>query len=481
MKKLAFPIALAALAFSAVTHAQVDTEPAKCKSPSMTPELRPLYGCKPLPGPPPKVDVAMLARNIAPDPPGCAAIKANGPVTFRGRTLVEIPDIGEPELKLANRLMSSGCFEGALKRLDAVTKANPENRNAKYILARLTWMVMGPPLAETVLNDALAAHPDFTSAKVLLAGMRYNQQKLDEVVRLLDEAEPKSPSDLWIFLNRMRVEVFRNPSRDVRTRALEIARNPAFPPNAREEAQDIAKHAPNQTPKEFEEVLRVALDIDSSVAMACKASELAFWLSESQGRFADVITLLESPRMKQGNCLGLARNRMLLAQAYLMEAAKISAGPSPQNQHLTKRADAILNGDYTSISAHVTGRPQAAKLQPFLAAYVHPDEEDAHGSTALCNAISQLNTAAVRTQLEAGADVNGRCRNESLVGSLVFMATIEKDDRRRDVMRALLEHGAPIRASLLTSCASKDNGDCHEVLLPLMQQYAKKNGTGAAR
>jgi ankyrin repeat protein len=110
-------------------------------------------------------------------------------------------------------------------------------------------------------------------------------------------------------------------------------------------------------------------------------------------------------------------------------------------------------------------------LQPFLAAYVHPDEEDSNGVTTLCNAISQLNVEAVRMQLDAGADPNGRCRHESLVGSLVFMATTEKDDRRRDIMRALLEHGAPV--TNIDACRSPTNGDCSQVLLPVMEQYSK--------
>ncbi len=479
--KTSFCIAIIALLaiFPASALAQDDMAPLKCKT--VPPELRKAYGC-PVPAPPPpKVDLAMLSQVIGSDDPSCAQVKVNGPVTFRGRRLVEIPDITEPELRLANRLMSSGCMQRAHKQLATVLNANPENRNAQYIVARMTWMTMGMHRAELVLDDVLSAYPDFVSAKVLLAGIRFEQERLDEVARLLDETEQRSPNDMWIYLNRMRVEVFRNPSTDMRARALEIARNPAFPPNAREQAVEIAKHAPNQGSKEFEEVLRAALDIDSNAGMACKAHELAFWLSEAEGRFADVITLLESPRMQKGNCLGLEENRMLLAQAYLMQAAKISAGPSSQNAHLVKRADALLNGDYTSIAAHAASRPQYQQLKPFLDEYVHPEEQDTYGRNALCNGINQLNPAIVRSQLEAGADVNGSCRNESLVGSLVFMATREKDEQRRDVLRALLEHGAPVHPQLLSVCASKSQGDCSEVLLPLLQQYAKKNGPGPAR
>jgi hypothetical protein len=455
-------------AFSAVANAQ-DTVPKKLQNAS--PELRAAYGLPPRPseGTLP-VDTTMLRSLAGRDGPQCASVKVSAPVKFRNRTLIEIPDITEPELRLANQLMSSGCFSRAVDQLEAVTRNDPANVHAKYVMARMSWMQLGTRVAEQVLMQTIAAHSDFVSAKVLLAGIRFNQEKLEEVARILDEVERRSPTDLWIYMNRLRLEVFRAPSTDLRVRLLEIARSPAFPPNAREEAADLAKYLPHQSDQQFEEVLRARLEIDSSVGMACKAAELASWLGDGEGRFADVIKLLESPRAKQGNCLGLETNRTLLAQAYLMEAAKISAGPSQANQHLLDRADQILNGDYTSVAAHAQSRPQYSQLKPFLAAYVHPDEEDSSGVTKLCHAIRQLNVVVVREQLEAGADPNGRCHDESLVGSLVFMATQDHDQQRRDIMGALLEHGA--RVTNIDACRSRDSGDCSQVLLPVMEKYS---------
>jgi hypothetical protein len=460
-------ILLAAL--PALAGAQGTNMPEKYRNAS--PEVRAAAG---FPVEPPHesvgVDIPLLRAVAGSDPTYCAAVKVSAPSKFHDRTLVEIPDINEPDLRLANQLMSAGCFARAVDKLEAITRADASNRNAKYVIARMSWMRLDVAIAERVLKQALTQYPDFISAKVLLAGIRFEQRNLSEVVRLLDETEPRSPTDLWIFMNRLRIESLRTPTRDLRARLLEITRSPAFPPNAREEAADIAKHL-QQSEQEYEEVLRARLDIDSSVGMPCKAAELAFWLGEGKGRYSDVIKLLESPRAKAGNCSGLEANRVMLAQAYLMEAAKISAGPSPANQPLLDHVDQILNGDYTGVAQYVMSRPQAAKLQPFLAAYVQPDEEDSYGVTTLCRAIEQLNVEAVRVQLEAGADPNGRCRHESLVGSLVFMATTEKDDRRRDVMRALLEHGAPV--TNIDACRSRDSGDCSTVLLPLMEKYYK--------
>lgn len=208
-----------------------------------------------------------------------------------------------------------------------------------------------------------------------------------------------------------------------------------------------------------------------NAGLACQMAKVALRLSEIEHRYADVIQLLESPQAREGNCTGLETNRILLAQAYLMEAAKISTRPGPANKKLVDRAHVVLNGDYTGLAAHVMSRPQAATLAPFLAGNLHPDEVNSRDSTTLCEAVNQLNVEAARAQLQAGADPNGRCRHESLVGSLVFMATTGKDDRRREIMRALLEHGATV--TNIDACRSPTMGDCREVLLPIMEQYAR--------
>jgi len=354
--------ATALVAFSAFAADDDSSMPLKYRNAS--PEIRAAAGYPSKPEKP-RIDIERLRGVAGRDEPHCASVKVSEPVKFRNRTLVEVPDITEPALRLANQLMSSGCFQRALAQLETVTRSDPGNVHAKYVIARMAWMRFGVRASEPLLTQTLAEHPDFASATVLLAGARFVQEDVEESEALLDSVEPRSPQDMWIYIGRMRIEALTSPSENLRVQLLEMARNPAFPPNAREVAAETAKLLPLKG-DQYEEVLWAQLEIESNLGMACKAHELASWLGEGHGRFAEVVKLLESPRAKRGNCLALAQNRTLLAQAYLMEAAKISAGPSAANQHMLDRVDQILDGDYSELIAHVQRGPFYSALRPFL-------------------------------------------------------------------------------------------------------------------
>jgi hypothetical protein len=196
---------VAIVAFPLLACAQGMEMPNKLKNAS--PEVRAAYGYPPVQTEEIELmDLEKLRRIASPDGAYCANVKTSAPVVFRGRRLVEIPDIKEPDVRLANQLVSELCFSSALDRLEAVTRADPGNRDVNYVVARMTWTLLGSELAERVLTHTLAEHHEFTSAKVLLAGIRFQQSNFAEMVRLLDENEPRAPTDLWIYMNRLRID-----------------------------------------------------------------------------------------------------------------------------------------------------------------------------------------------------------------------------------------------------------------------------------
>jgi hypothetical protein len=404
----------------------------------------------------------------------CSAVKAGKPVKFHGRTLVEIPDITEPELRLVDRLLSVGCFDLANENFQAFQAANPMARNAGYIIARAQWMGRDKYGAQKTLDEVLKAHPDFASAKVLLAGLRYSDGMFNDTARLLDEVEPKSPQDLWVFMNRLRIEAVRNWSGDLLARLVEIARDPAFPPAARVAAADIGIMFIGQQSDEYGALLRGAFEADSAVT-ACKAKDLAMWLSWERGKYAETRQLLESPRATRTHCLSNATSRLLLAEAYIAEAVAISPRPSPKTERLVQRAAELVEGDFTELLRNAEIRESARHMQPFLAALVHPEEFDAAGNTPICNAIFLLKADVVAAQLDAGADPEGRCEGDkfSLVGSVIHQVTPNLVEKRKAVLRTLLEHGARPDKAELDACRGGKLGDCATVALPLIEQYQR--------
>lgn len=290
-------------------------------------------------------------------------------MNFRGRTYEEIPDIHEPELRLANQLLSAVCIQRAMDVIKALEQKDPDNHHVNYVIARYSWITSKIEDAEMQLKVTLWKHPDFVSAKVLLAGIRFEQNRIDEMVALLDEVESSVPTDVWVMLNRMRVEALRTPSRELRTRLMEMARSTAFPPNVRATAINTAKLVPDQSAAEHDEILRVGLDTGHIRANAGNAVELATRLAD-EGKHAEVRALLESPRAVEEEWLLFTDNRLLLAQAYLMEAASISAQPSAANEAQISRADEILDGDYTFFLEWVSLNPKSARLKPFVESLV---------------------------------------------------------------------------------------------------------------
>jgi tetratricopeptide (TPR) repeat protein len=296
----------------------------------------------------------------------CAAIIVSEPVRFDGRVLEELPDIEEPELRLANQLLSSDCHHLSDDIFERFSREHPGNVHGIYYVARRAWMSGSPDMAWILLTDVLKRSPKFASARVLLAGLEYSRENYDEVKRLLDEAERSSPNDTWIYLNRARLAADQNPPPELKSRMREMASNPAFPPNVRSTAADIGAGLGDR-----EDFLR----INAGIRTPFTPNEIAnlAHLLHNEGRHGEVRKLLESPATCAGVCLRSKDNRVMLAVAYLLEAAAVDPQPSSANAPWVAKADAVLmKGDYTELIDALSGSPDARKLRPFLRKG-HPD------------------------------------------------------------------------------------------------------------
>ncbi|HUQ09920.1 MAG TPA: tetratricopeptide repeat protein [Steroidobacteraceae bacterium] len=410
------------------------------------------------------------AASAARSPDRCATVAVSAPQKFHGKLLEEIPDIREPELRLANQLLSSGCFDQAFGTLTAYLERHPEDPHAMYVRARWNWIHEGSEMAALDLQELLAAHPEFASAKVLMAGTRFAADDYPGARQLLDQVPESSPEDLWLFLYRLKIKAAEHPSDAVRAQLLEILRNEAFPPNARESAAHSGIEMRGQRDDQLEEFLRLRLEVKSSVPSGCKFSMLAQHLSEKGGRYEQARELLESQAARESQCLREPFNRMLLAQAYLMAAARVAPAPTAANAELVGKARKLLEGQSLALRKYVRGKPQAATLRPFPNANTIAEPVDEQGRTELCRAVRARTLSEVSLLLQKGANPNGSCDHHTMIGQVIYDDTPDPQQQRFWTVTFLVGYGGEPTADEMDHCRQRKYGNCSEVLLPYLEE-----------
>ena len=184
--------------------------------------------------------------------------------------------------------------------------------------------------------------------------------RFPEAAAILDEIERDAPSDLWIFLNRLRIAALTAPNPAAVDTLLAVLHDSSFPPNARDTAADVVKHSPNVPQDKFEEAMSGALDFESSLPIDCKVTNYSIYLTEAWNRFDDARALLEKYSGHDGECWR-SKGRMYLAYVYLVEAANLSPVPAPANAALVARAKTLVDGDFRDLADWLLKRPQAER------------------------------------------------------------------------------------------------------------------------
>jgi tetratricopeptide (TPR) repeat protein len=219
----------------------------------------------------------------------CDRVTDVKPTTFHGRTLVEIPDITAPELRRANLLLSYGCRNEAEQLLDTYIANHPTDFRVAFLQARLAWTAGDPNEAAKIVSEVLSEHPDFDSAQLLKASLLLDRQRFDEpateIATLLNSLSLRSPTNLWVYMDGLRLEALRAPTPSLRDTLLEITKDADFPPSAREAAFDSGRRLPNLSRDQSEAFYWANLEYESATPMPCKVSALAFMLSEDGGRY----------------------------------------------------------------------------------------------------------------------------------------------------------------------------------------------------
>jgi len=397
----------------------------------------------------------------------CAGVKPGERFQFQGHTLLETPDIQEPELRLINALITEQCFDQAAELMDRFVTAHPDNYHVFFVKARFHWITMGQANAHVIVENALRLRPDFSSMKILLASMDIDDKNFPDAEKLLNEVEAIHPEDLWLFMDRLRIESEVTPTPDITKTLAAIVADMHFPVSARRQAMNTAKYQRGLSVEQRDQVFTAGMD--SGAGKDCELSEQAVDLIEFRGDPADGARLIEKYFRKNGECVATPEVRTLLAEAYLLEATKIAPQPTRKTEALVNKAEEALGGDFMPLGQRVAIRPQLSALLPYLKGTVDVRETDDNGHTLICSAIIGANPAMVNAQLSEGADPNGRCEHESLVGRILLTAASSQIEERQTILRSLLERGG--RVELLKSCGDPKLGTCYTNFYPILKEF----------
>ena len=397
----------------------------------------------------------------------CSSVGAPTAIAFQGRTLVEIPDVTDAGLRRANLLLSSRCRDEALEILEAYVAAHGQDAQATYIAARHVWITGGKGQAQPFIEEFIDTFPDFVSAKVLLAGLHAGEYRFPEAAAILDEIERNAPSDLWIFLNRLRIAALTAPNPAAVDTLLAVLNDTSFPPNVRDTAADVVKHSPDVPLDKFEAAMSGQLDFESSLSIDCKVTNYSIYLTEAWNRFDDARALLEKYSGHDGECWR-SKGRMYLAYVYLVEAANLSPVPAPANAALVARAKTLVDGDFRDLADWLLQRPQAERLRPFISPSLSTNAVDRYGRTLLCSAVIALQSSTVEAEIARGADPNAQCSGSHPVNLILLMGLGDRLPEGDTVLRVLLDAGA--RPPEVIDCTHPHETQCAG-LVPTLREY----------
>jgi hypothetical protein len=401
--------------------------------------------------------------------PPCDAARDYATVTFEGNRLTETPDIENPDLRRMNSAISAHCFEWVESRLEIFTTNHSADFHVFFLRARLAWVLGDRTRAQLLVEAVLRQRPDFTSAKVLRASMAIDDQDYQMAMKLLDDIRKEQPEDLWAYIDRLRLEALLTPSAHLTDTLRAFVRDDRFPPNARQQAAYTARYENSGASQQAQDSIFADQMKVSPVGADCTLANQAMDVIEMRSDPSAGAKLIEKYRVKDGRCTASPLVRTLLAEAYLWQAAKIAPTSVAANSSLIKKARKAMDGDFTPVAQRIALRPFLAALLPLISDAVDPREPDENGRTVLCNAVLAFNPISVQAELDRGADPKSACDGRSPVSHVILVATREKVSERQRVLRLLLERGADVED--LEGCARPENGDCWQVLLPILQEF----------
>ena len=421
-----------------------------------------------------------VASAFAADDAACIRIDPDRRVRFEGRELLDSPGLVSADLRRLNARLARGeCADAAMAEVAEAIIATPDDIGLAFLEARVDALAGRRAVAERRVDALLERDPALQPALVLKARLLLDREQRDSARPLLARAVAAQPEDLRAAFVQMRLQSLDAPKGDGPGRLLKALRDPALPPDLREDAQTTLLSLTALDLDRKEEAMREGLRFESQTPRWHKATALARLLAEESGKVAEARSLAQSV-VDDAAAPHEARHEaaIVVAETWLMEAAGIDPAPSPRNARQVAAAKAVMEGDMVPVAGRIRRFHDLSRLLPFVADVEDPEARGPDGLTLLCRGAQLLEESKIRRALDAGAKVDGDCSGSTALAYVVRQGP-GLWEMKTGVVRMLLDAGADPDPKLypgstytaMSFCAEGLPG-CEIHLLPMLEEAA---------
>ena len=430
-----------------------------------------------------------FAQDAPAMPAACTAIQPDRTMTFFGKPVTDTPALHRADARRINAQLGEGeCMAIARESLAALLAERPDDVELNFLDARADALDGQREVAERKLQALLQTNPGMSPARTLQASLLLDREQRAQARAMLDAASAAQPGDLRAAFQLLRVKALDEPKGKGVGELFQVLRDDSLPSDLRETAQSTLLYITALDQGQKEAALRESLRFSSQTPRWDKANALARSLAEESGKTEEarkvLQTVLDEPS-QPASPQSLAR--VLMAETWLLDAAKIDPAPTARNADLVAKASAQVGGNLVPLAGRIRKYHDLSALRPFVAGVKDADERGSDNLTALCRATQLLDVERVRQALEAGAAADGDCAGSTPLAFLVRQGT-GFFDRKMPILSSLLDAGAAPDPRLypgssytaMSFCAEALPG-CQTTLLPMLTDAAQRRGLVPAK
>ncbi len=413
-------------------------------------------------------------------PASCTSVNPDRSLRLLDREVRDTPALAAAPLRKLNAQLSRGeCQSIAAAAIDAVLIAGDESPGAYYLEARADALAGRRNVAERKVAAALERSPGYAPLLVLKASLLLDREQRVQARELLSQAETSQPGDLRSAFQRMRVDALDAPKGDGARQLMKVLRDDKLPPDVRDGAMQTVLYLTALDIDKKQDAVREGLLFESQTSRADKLNTLARLLAEESGKTEAARKLLQQVLdNKQALPDATHMAEVLMAETWLLDAARIDPQPSARNADLVAKARAAANEDMVPLAGRIRGLHDLSALLPFVADVHDANARGPDGLTLICRGAQLLDESKIRRALEAGADVDSECSGSTALAYVVRQGP-GFFNLKRDILAVLLAAGANPDPKLypgssytaMSFCAESLPG-CAEALLPTLKEYA---------